>query len=427
MRRSLLALVATASTLAATAIPAPAPAGAVVGGVEADIGEWPWQVALIVDGDVWCGGSLLSPTIVLTAAHCTEEVDPDEFEVVAGAVDLDDSSAQRRGVVGIDQHEDYDPVELLNDISLLNLDAPFVEGPDLTPVVLASAEESLALTEEGDAAVVTGFGAVGEEDDSSTVLLEGEVPTLGDARCNDLYGEDGDEIYADIQVCAGRDRGHVDACYGDSGGPLVVPTDDARTEWRQVGIVSWGAGCGQRRRPTVYTEVAAYADWLGARGVGPDAAESFEGTGARVPAHGTVGKADRYPLTIDVTGFEGPLVAVSVRLLGLHHTNPADLDVWLEAPDGTVVTLLSDVGGGDGLDGVAVLVLDGAEPADTGPLAAQVGPTDLEADEQRVGDAPPADLSVLAGIDPNGTWRLLLADDTDRAAGHLDAWALQLR
>ena len=110
---------------AAPAVVAPAaPAGAVVGGREADAGEWPWQVALLVDGTIWCGGSLVAAAIVLTAAHCTDGVPPSELEVVAGTVDLR-SGGERRSVARIDQHDEYNDVALVNDISLLILDRPF--------------------------------------------------------------------------------------------------------------------------------------------------------------------------------------------------------------------------------------------------------------------------------------------------------------
>lgn len=404
----------------------PQPAGAVAGGTPADAGEWPWQVLLLVDGGVWCGGSLLAADVVLTAAHCTDGMDPADFEVLAGTIDID-GDGQRRDVARIDQHEAYDAVQIRNDLSLLVLAQPYDLGDDVAVVQLADAETTAALAEEGDRAVVTGFGATAETGDPSDVLLEAEVQTYADDRCEALYAADGDVVFGESQVCAGEDRGHIDACFGDSGGPLVVPADEERTEWFQIGIVSWGAGCGQPLRPTIYTEVAAYADWLGSRGVGPEGSQRFEGEGARIPARGSVGKASRYPLTIEVEGFEGELESASVRLVGLSHENPEDLDIWLVAPDGTVVTLLSDVGGGDELAEQSILVVADANPASGFDLEAQISPSDRERDEQRKGARGTTDLADLDGLDPNGEWQLLVADDHRGAVGRLDSWSLQLR
>ena len=425
MRRSLTAVTALATVAVCTILVA-APAQAVVGGREADPGEWPWQVALLVDGGIWCGGSLVAPDVVLTAAHCTDGVDPAALSVLAGTIDLR-SGGERRGVESIDQHDDYNDVALINDISLLRLDAAFELTDSIALAQLASVEQSAAFSEAGDAAVVTGFGAVEENGAPSDLLLEADLETFADIRCEALYREDGDAVFGDTQVCAGRERGHVDACYGDSGGPLVAPTDDSQDEWVQIGLVSWGAGCAAPERPTIYTEVSAFTDWLFERGVGSGEGERFEGSGARLPARGSRGKAGTYPLTIDVSGFEGDLESVSVQLVGLSHERPEDLDVWLVAPDGTTVTLLSDVGGDEVLRSVDLLVVDGAADADASQLGPQLSPTDRETDAQRKGARPGTELSAFAGIDPNGPWQLLVADDRPGASGDLDGWSLLLR
>lgn len=422
MRRPLL-LIFTA--LCALGAGVAEPAGAVVGGQEADAGEWPWQVALLYHGQIACGGSLVAPDLVLTAAHCTYGSEARDLEVLAGTIDLR-SGGELRDVIAIDQHEGFDEFEVRNDIALVTLAEPFELGADIGLVALATADESAARSEAGDPAVVTGFGATDESGEPSDLLLEAEIDTFGDERCEALHRQDGRLVYGETQVCAGRERGHVDSCFGDSGGPLVVPVDDERTEWRQIGVVSWGAGCAVAQRPTIYTEVAAFADWLGSRGVGPEAGESFSGDGARLPARGTRGKASRYPLTVTVSGIEGELESVSVRLTGLSHERPSDLDVWLVAPDGTVVTLMSDVGGEASLESAALLVVDGATSARARELGAQMGPTDREDDDQREGAAPAADLSILEGIDANGEWQLLIADDQPGASGRLGAWSLQL-
>jgi trypsin len=411
--------------LVALLVPGPSPASAIVGGEEADASEWPWQVALVSRGVQFCGGSLVSPRHVLTAAHCTEDLTASQLSVLAGTVDLD-AGGQRRSVTTIHQHEGYHGDTLRNDIALLELAQPFELGEGIEVVELATEAESEALTAAGAPVFVTGWGATDEADDGTRLLLEAEVTAYDDTRCAELYAFEGEDIFGESQVCAGLDDGAADACYGDSGGPLVGPSEATDQGFVQVGIVSWGAGCGRPLRPTVYTEVAAFADWLIERGLVLVTGEEFEGDGARIPARGTEGKASRYPLTVEVEGFDGELRTVAVRLVGLSHSRPADLDVWLVAPDGTAVTLLSDAGGEE-VEGAELTIVGRAGPAEPDEaFAPAVGPTDHEADEEWSGRRPAADLALLEGIDPDGEWQLLVADDQRGAVGRLESWVLVL-
>lgn len=417
------------AAIAAAALVVPAPvAGAVVGGDEADPGEWPWQVALQVDGDTVCGGALLALDVVVTAAHCVDGIDDGDLSVLAGSVEEDEGDERRPARVV--QHDGYDRSTTEHDIAALVLETPYEASRSIAPVAVPDAATSAALTAGGAVAIVTGFGATSEDGIVSPVLREAEVPVVADATCTARYAEDGDEVFGSTQVCAGYDRGHVDACFGDSGGPLVLPSGDEGS-WVLVGLVSWGAGCGRALRPTVYTEVAAYAGWLAEVGVvGGDGARFVperEGV-LRLPARGaTRGKAGDYPWTVAVRDVDGRTVeSVSVELHGLSHERPADLDIWLEAPDGTVVTLLSDVGGDEPVEGVDVVVVAGAPGAGRRGLGLQVAPTDLEADAQRKGAAAPASFEPLSGVRARGRWRLLVADDTSGATGTLESWTLVL-
>lgn len=429
MGRRRLALLALC-LLAAVVVSVPRQrAGAVVGGEPADPGEWPWQVAVLQDGFVVCGGALIALDVVVTAAHCTDGSAPSDLAIEVGAVRA--GEGQRMAVASIAQHEAYDRDTTRNDISLLHLVRPVVAGDLVAPIAIADPGTAALLVDRGDPVVVTGFGATTEDGDVSPILMEAEIEALDDPTCTSRYREDGDSVFGESQVCAGLDAGRVDACFGDSGGPLVAPADDERTTWFLVGLVSWGAGCGRPLRPTVYTEVAAYAGWLADQGAfgALDAARFSSGDDdpvLRLPAAGvTRGKASRYPWVVEVTGFDGPVESVAVELRGLSHDRPGDLDVWLEAPDGTVVTLVSDVGGA-AVEGVDVFVVEGAPAGVDGGLAVHLAPTDLEPDRQRKGGVPPASLAALAGVAAEGEWRLLVADDRSGATGTLEGWALVL-
>lgn len=365
-------LVGAVASLLLLFVPVPG-AGAVVGGDEAEPGEWPWQVAVLEDGELVCGGSLVGLDVVVTAAHCTDGTRAVDLSVAAGSVSLRDG--ERRDVVAFEQHEGWDPETSENDLSVLVLDAPFEPGDGIAVVPLASTAESVSLTQAGTRLFVTGFGATSEDGDASPVLLEAEIDAFADAACVDRYEEEGEPIFGATQVCAGRDAGRVDACYGDSGGPLVAPVGDG---WRLVGVVSWGAGCGRPRRPTVYTEVAAFAGWLADHVPGP----RFEGPGALVPGWGeTRGKASEYPMTLMVRGAGSEVATVVVELTGLEHGRPSDLEVRLRSPSGTEAPV--PVGGG---------VVEG-----------------------------------FGGEQPNGRWELLVGDRVAGEAGSLSGWRLTVR
>jgi hypothetical protein len=406
---------------------APAPAGAIVGGEPAQPGEWPWHARLVVDGDTYCGGSVLELDVIVTAAHCADGLDAADIEVEAGSVEAGGADAQRRVVASIVEHEAYDTDTLENDIALLFLAEPLVRTDLVSPVALPDPATEAARTGAGDPAVVTGFGVTHEDaSQTSRTLREGEIEIIADATCTQDY-LGADEVFADLMVCAGFQTGGVDACFGDSGGPLVVPADADRTSWFLVGIVSWGEGCGRRRSPTVYTEIAAQLDWLAEHGASTVEGDRFASDGgARIPALGSIGKAGPYPLTVEVRGFEGLVSSVAVELVGLTHERAEDLDIWLQAPDGSIVTLLSDVGGKEPIAESTVLVDSGGPTADDAPFGLRVAPSDRQADRQRKGAPPPPDLSPLAGTDPNGEWQLLVADDRRGSRGRLASWTLIL-
>ena len=278
----------SSSSPRSAAVLVPAPARAITGGRAANPNEWPWQVALLFEGRLFCGGTIVAPDVVLTAAHCTDAVP--RFEVVAGSVDLGNPAlGQRRGVVRVDQHEGYDPNLIRNDLSLVYLDAPLELDAGVAVAHLADASQTAALAAGGTPAVVTGFGRIGDLARSSPLLLEADVDIYADDVCVAQYAGL-NPVDGLTQICAGLEIGSVDACYGDSGGPLVVPLGDDETSWLQVGVVSWGAGCGEPGHPAVYTEVAAFADWLGARGIAPAAAAAVRRCRRPHPGSGDAGE-----------------------------------------------------------------------------------------------------------------------------------------
>lgn len=98
-------------------------------------------------------------------------------------------------------------------------------------------------------------------------MRQAQVPILENDVCTKAFREDGrlfsvDQFTKEI-ICAGHLSGNIDSCQGDSGGPLMLPIfENGDFPFYQIGIVSYGIGCGRENLPSAYTNVASYADWI---------------------------------------------------------------------------------------------------------------------------------------------------------------------
>ena len=230
-------------------------AGAIVGGSETTISEHPWQVSVQsafgptpADWEHFCGGSILSTTAILTAAHCTEGETPADIGVRVGMTDESNKDAgQFRGVTAIHDFPQY-AIDELGDLSVLILDTPLQLNASVQPISLATAAE-LA---DASTATVTGWGDIGENAPGGWPILK--VVTLdlvADSVCRTQLA-----IGPDEELCAFRTG--EDSCYSDSGGPLVIDNGQGA---RLAGVVSWGEECAGPT-PGVYAEVPTFAAWI---------------------------------------------------------------------------------------------------------------------------------------------------------------------
>ena len=233
----------------------------IVGGSKAAEGDYPWMVAIaeksaesLFDRQ-FCGGSLITPNWVLTAAHCMEGETPGGIEVVARLTDLSDSSgAEIRGVRGIFIHPGYADLsgDLVNDISLILLDSAITS---ITPLAYSRNVYPSPLNQ-----VVTaiGWGDTKSSPRYPNALQMVDLSLTPISVARRAYGSNRLDNRHLAAIAPGKDT-----CTGDSGGPLFDPIGDLGAPLI-LGITSFGLNCAKRGVPGIYANVGNYVDWIDA-------------------------------------------------------------------------------------------------------------------------------------------------------------------
>lgn len=241
-----------------------APLSRIVNGRATTKVQLPWIVYLEIVNkwssdnitESMCGGSIISPSFVLTAAHCVNTYGKKPFWI---RVFYNTSKMKKGPSVGVDRtiiHPKFTWDTLANDIALLKLRYPVEFDTYVEPICLPTTELLLTNVE----AVIAGWGRISEQGDPSPNLqyIHRLILPYDMCKVGFISAEQAEAFDSSMILCTSASD--KDSCQGDSGGPLTIVTKMGRTF--QVGLISFGFGCARGMKPSLYTRVSSYVPWI---------------------------------------------------------------------------------------------------------------------------------------------------------------------
>ncbi|MGB3586183.1 MAG: trypsin-like serine protease [Tunicatimonas sp.] len=275
---TIVSISATAQTTPKKPIETPnGPTTNIVGGANANINAVPWQVLLDVNGGL-CGGTIIAPGWILTAAHCLENsftgvrYQANQIQVFAGVtLRSNRNSGQVRTVTQIIRHNNWGTnanSRFDNDIALLRLNTPLTFNANVQGIRYATANDvTRGLTNAGVITTVSGWGQLAEGGSTPDHLQSVNVPIVVNATAvaqyNNLPAPDDDLDVTGNMIAAGvMGTGGTGVCFGDSGGPLIIRDGPAPV---LAGVISYGIGCARPDFLQLYTRVSSFCDWISDR------------------------------------------------------------------------------------------------------------------------------------------------------------------
>jgi secreted trypsin-like serine protease len=271
----------------------------IVGGTNADITEFPWQISMQTpQGFHFCGGSILDAEWILTASHCVDGQSASAIRIVAGVTRVSQSSSgQVRNVAQIIMFPGYVTPEQGKDVALVRMSTPLTLNSTTVkaiPIVTA-ADASAGVTNPGVNSTVTGWGTLSSGGSSPDILQKVTVPIISNADANAAYSPEGITITPDQLGAALLGIGGKDSCQGDSGGPLVVQTSSGT---KLAGVVSWGFGCADANFPGMYARVSSFEQFITSRGGGGGTPEVLQNNVAKTGLSATQGTTKLFTLEV---------------------------------------------------------------------------------------------------------------------------------
>uniref|UniRef100_A0A3Q3DXM5 Transmembrane serine protease 2 n=1 Tax=Hippocampus comes TaxID=109280 RepID=A0A3Q3DXM5_HIPCM len=223
-------------------------------GQQASLGAWPWQVSLQLAGSHRCGGAIISPNWIVTAAHCAHMTsNPGDWSVYAGLVEPLGIHFNPAHAVGhVVAHERFDRVTYRNDIALMRLTSSNI-GPVCLPNVGLNISAPLNVWTTGYALTHLLICCASD----SPYLVEAQVSLVDVAGCNSSTAYKG--LISKEMLCSKGAQTGSDACKTDSGGPLVWQRDGS---WWLVGENIWPESCIDLNKPGVYNNITYFLDWI---------------------------------------------------------------------------------------------------------------------------------------------------------------------
>ncbi|XP_064480484.1 prostasin-like [Ornithodoros turicata] len=231
----------------------------IMGGEDATPLEFPWQVAVLRNGQQTCGASVLSDEWVISAARCFED-SSSSYALLFGRHDLNKPEPSQESRLlqkdEIIRHENFDFHRNFDyDVALIRLSEPLrFDNPNVKPVCLPTAGEDFTKV----LCTASGWGIMAPDGPPPAVLQKVDVPVWKEEECKTALFP----AITNTMMCAGYENGGKDICNGDFGGPLICPRNHNNETWVLAGISSWSNGCGEPHTPGVYTRVTAVLRWI---------------------------------------------------------------------------------------------------------------------------------------------------------------------